>query len=78
MKPQPNKKLHYIAIEDKLRYTLEDILNDITEYNVKGDIDYFLDCWKTSSSSLSLIMEATMPMATHARLLLLAVIVTNT
>ncbi len=47
MKPQPNKKLHHIAIEDKLRYTLEDILNDITEYNVKGDIDYFLDCWKT-------------------------------
>lgn len=47
MKPQPNKKLHHIAIEDKLRYTLEDILNDITEYSVKGDIDYFLDCWKT-------------------------------
>ncbi len=32
--------------EEQLRGCLEDILNDITEYNVKGDIEYFLDCWK--------------------------------
>ena len=33
--------------EEQLRGCLEDILMDINENCPQGDIEYFLDCWKS-------------------------------